>query len=102
MSDITLTLETGTPVTLTQTAATVALSITDAAPVTLASSPVTVALDLIEATPINLALGCFNMGAWLGTVNAYDNDTDAINAGETYYKASASHESAYKGTFIIL
>jgi hypothetical protein len=102
MSDVTLELTTQTPITLAQSTTSVALSITDASPVTLASSPVSVALSITDATPVTLALGCFDMRAWLGTVNEYDSDADAITAGETYYKASAAHESAYKGTFIIL
>ena len=42
------------------------------------------------------------VGLLAATVEPYDNDDDAIAAGKSYYKASPKHQSAYKGTFIIL
>lgn len=61
-----------------------------------------VTLTITNETPVELTFSCFDFVAWASTVNEYDNDADAISAGESYYKASASHESAPKGTFIIL
>ena len=61
-----------------------------------------VTLSIVNETPVVLTFSCFDFVAWASTVNEYDSDFDAIEAGESYYKASASHESAPKGTFIIL
>ena len=103
MSDVTLTITDATPVALSITDATpVALSITDATPVAFESSSTSVALSITESTPVALDFNCFDMAAFLATVEAYDSDADAVADGKSYYKASSQHEAAYKGTFIIL
>lgn len=107
MSDVTLTLATQTPVTLAQSATTVALALTDATAVTLASSPVSVALALTDATPVTLALGCFDMGAWINSLNVCDSDNADSGTGNSaedagvaiggFYLTAFNHESTPGG-----
>lgn len=59
-------------------------------------------VNLGGSVTVNFPMGIqFDMAAFIAAINEYDNTADAITAGETYYKASAAHEGAYKGTFII-
>ena len=103
MSDVALSIVNSSPVNLALASSTVALdSVAGTAVALNIANQTAVSLDIVNQSPVVFTFSCFDFVAWASTVNEYDSNEAAITAGESYYKASASHEGAYKGTFIIL
>ena len=103
MSDVSLSIVNQTPVSLALASSTVAVDIVQGTAVSLGiTNQAAVDLDIVNQSPIEFTFSCFDFVAWAATVDEYDSNEAATTAGASYYKASAAHEGAYKGTFIIL
>ena len=66
-------------------------------------SPPNISVSLGANLTVNFPTSIqFDVSAFIASVVEYDSNDAATTAGVSYYKASAGHEGAYKGTFIIL